>query len=532
MKRILNFILIIVLITGVSSCLNDLDQSPDDSRNTRDAAFAKDAFGTYQGLIAKIYASLILTGQEGPAGQGDIVANDEGFTSYIRQYWQVQELSTDEAINAWGDPGVDDINFNSWGAGNSVVFYMYYRIYFTVSLTNEFLRESTEEKLNSRNLSDAERNEVIFYRNEARFIRAMAYYHALDLFGNVGFVDDNSPVGYHLPPRIERSDLFDYVESELLAIEENMREPRSVYGRADKGATWMLLSKLYLNAEVYKGENRYTECLTYLNKVINQGGYSLAADYTNLFKADNNSLNEIIFPIISDPLTSQSFGGTTYLVNAQIGGSMTNTDFGVPGGGWGGNRSTLALYNTFDDPSGDTDARAMFWTDGQTLEISNPREFTEGVGVTKWKNITSGGESSSDAGGTFVDTDFPMFRLGDAYLMYAEAVLRGGTGGDLGQATAFINMLRSRAYGDTSGNISQSAINEDFIIAERARELYWEAHRRQDLIRFNQYSGNSYNWPFKAGTRNGASFDDIYKLFPLPPEELAANPNLTQNPGY
>ena len=532
MKKFLNkssyFVIIIMIL---SSCTDDLEQIPNDDRNTRNIAFDQDAYGTYQGMIAKLYGSFILTGQQGPAGQSDIVADDEGFTSYIRQYWQVQELCTDEAINAWGDPGVDDINFNTWVAGNSVVFYIYYRIYFSVSLANEFLRESTDELLDSRNLTENQKAEVRLYRTEARFLRGLAYYHAIDLFGNVGLVTEESPVGFHLPPRVTRNELFDYVEGELLAIEDAMREPQSVYGRADKGALWMLLAKLYLNAEVYTEEPRYTEALTYINKVITQGGYTLNNDYENNFLADNDTSNEIIFPLISDGVNSQSFGGTTYLVNAQIGGEMDSAEFGMSGG-WGGNRTTSAFVNKFNDITGDTDSRAMFWTQGQELETTIPNNFTYGYAITKWKNLTSNGNPGSDTAGVQVDTDFPMFRLGDAYLMYAEAVVRGGTGGSLTDAVSYVNELRERAYGDTSGNITSGDLTLSFIIDERARELYWEGHRRQDLIRFGLYSGGTYNWPWKGGSLNGTSIDSYLELYPIPPEDVASNPNLIQNPGY
>jgi hypothetical protein len=131
-----------------------------------------------------------------------------------------------------------------------------------------------------------------------------------------------------------------------------------------------------------------------------------------------------------------------------------------------------------------------------------------------------------------MDIDFPVFRLADAYLMYAEAVLRGGSGGTVAEATGYINELRERAYGDDSGNISDLELNLDFVLDERARELYWECHRRTDLIRFGKFSESEYVWPWKGGVKDGVSTSARYDVFPIPSSDLAANPNLDQNDGY
>jgi hypothetical protein len=137
-----------------------------------------------------------------------------------------------------------------------------------------------------------------------------------------------------------------------------------------------------------------------------------------------------------------------------------------------------------------------------------------------------------DPADTFADIDFPLFRLGEIYLIYAESVLRGGTGGTTANALTYVNSLRTRAYGNTSANIGQADLTLDFILNERGRELHFEAMRRTDLIRFGRFTTATYLWSWKGGVRAGTAVADKYNLFPIPTTDLSANPNLVQNTGY
>ncbi|MEJ0030017.1 MAG: RagB/SusD family nutrient uptake outer membrane protein [Bacteroidota bacterium] len=130
----------------------------------------------------------------------------------------------------------------------------------------------------------------------------------------------------------------------------------------------------------------------------------------------------------------------------------------------------------------------------RVLIINDVAVPTDGYGVTKFKNITTaGGAAPSGGSPDYVDTDFPIFRLADAYLMYAEAVLRGGAGGDAGQALTLTNSVRTRAYGgSTSGNITSGQLTLSFLLDERGRELYWECTRRTDLVRYGLLTGGGY----------------------------------------
>jgi hypothetical protein len=301
----------------------------------------------------------------------------------------------------------------------------------------------------------------------------------------------------------------------------------------DKAAAWALLAKLFLNSEVYTGVPRYDECVTYCDLIINSGAYTLNPVFQNNFVADNDNSLEIIFPITFDGVNTLSFGGMNFLIHMTIGGSMNAADYGMDGG-WGGMRTTSAVVDLFPDENGDADERAIFWTDGQSKEITDLTQFSNGYPVPKFINLTSTGAPGQAT--DFPDTDFPVFRLADIYLMYAEASLRGASNGNLNRSLDFVNEIRTRAYGDNSGNITGGDLDLDFIIDERARELMWETHRRTDLVRFNLFTENGV-WPFKGCANDPACADGVttsphLDLYPIPSSDLIANTKLEQNPGY
>lgn len=507
--------LVLGLTFSTTACIDDLRQEP--ITEITSASLYKD-FNNYNNLLAKLYGGLAVGGQSGGDGGGDIADIDGGFSNYMRLLYTMQVITTDEAVIGWNDGTLHEFHKMIWTPTNEFNNAMYYRLYTEISFCNEFIRNTTDEKLAANGISGTNLDEAKAMRAEAKFLRAQSYYHLLDLYGNVPFVDETT-LGA-LPTQIERADLFKYVEKELLDAADALKAPKAnLYGRVDKAAAWSLLARLYLNAQVYTGTARYADVITYTDKVIG-AGYSLNSKYENLFLADNNVNNpENIFSVVYDGLKTQTNGGTTYLVHAAVGGNMNPADFGI-NGGWGGIRTTSAFVKKFEAG----DMRGRFYTKDQTLEINDLGNWNDGYAFIKYKNIKSNG--TAGAHDNWVETDLPVYRLGDIYLMYAEAVARGA-GGSMTKAVDYVNALRKRAGASTI-----SVITPDFILDERARELSWEMTRRTDLIRYGKFTTSAYLWPWKGNVKEGVAVGQHRNLFPIPNNDLVVNPNLKQNPGY
>lgn len=519
------FVLALMLLLG--SCVKDLDQQPY-IQETSASVYAKAS--NYKLVMAKVYASLAIGGQEKGDGNADL--SGRAANSYLRIYFNLQELPTDEAVYTWGGgDALNPVQFITWNTTEEWSAAMYYRILYTVGLCNEYLRNAKDEQISR--FTAAEVADIQAQRNDVRFIRAVAWSHALDLFGIPPFVTEEDPVGAFFPKQIKRADLFTYVESELKAVAAALpARAAAETGRANKGAAYALLTKLYLNAAVYTGTGKYTECIAAANQVIAEG-YTLEPTFGKLFNADNDKrTNEIIFALQQDGQNTTTWGGTTYLVCGPIVGSMAATNLGVQSG-WSSFRTRPQFVGLFPDVTGATDTRARFHTDGQSLDINDPTLQTDGYGLTKYTNKTDVGANGSNYAEGLVDTDFPLIRLADVYLMYAEAVLRGGTGGSAATALNYVNLIRTRAYnGSNAGNIQPADLNLNFILAERGRELFWECTRRTDLVRYGRFTGNTYLWQWKGGVKGGTSVAERYNVYPIPASDRAANPNLAQNLDY
>lgn len=521
-----------------TSCTKDLDQTPK-YEVTPDKVYV--GIAGYKQVLAKLYGGFALTGPSGP-GSGDISGIDAGTSDYIRQLWSAQELTTDEAVVAWNDPGIQDWHRMNWDANNGLIRGIYNRFYYEIATCNEFIRESSDDKLSKR-LGSTDVAQGKMFRAEARFLRAVAYYHVIDMFGNGPFVTDKDAVGASLPVYNTRKQLYDFVESELLALTNDLAPVKTnEYGRVDQAAAHGYLARLYLNAGVYTGTPQFAKAAEEAKKVVDSG-YTLnttaspvSSAYGRLFLADNNvstAKSEIIWPVIFDVNNVQSYGGTTFLVNGATSGSDGAWQRYVgQSTGWGGLRTTSVLFDKFFLLGADTtsDSRGRFWTSGQTLEINDLSQFTQGLGVTKFRNVTSTG-APQNFSLNFSSIDFPMLRLADMMLVYAEAAARGNA--DRAIALDYVNQIRARAFKNAAGSaITDAQLTTDFVLDERARELHWEGLRRTDLIRYNRFVESTYLWPWKGGVAAGQGVDAKYNLFPIPSSDLTANSNLKQNPGY
>lgn len=530
-----NKILIAILTTlMITSCVKDLNVKPKDPNAILAGNLNDDPVYMKQAL-AKIYASFIIPGQ-GSNGGADITSGDENFFTTMRALWNLQEITTDEAICGWGDVGIADLNTQTWSPSNPFLTAVYQRLGLSITYANDFIRLTKGNP------------DLVQYNAEARFLRALAYSWYIDLFGNPPFTTEDDGVGKFYPKQIKRADLFLYIESELKSIIPLLGEPRFSYPQADKAAAQMLLARLYLNAEVYTGTPQWNNCKLYCDSVIGSG-YSLATNYRQNFSADNDGYHnpEMIFAWEQDGVNTQGYVGTTFLIESSsdsryiraedFHGLTSNTN-------WNGNRSrvnfmnvlvdTLATYGNNPIPLDDTlftackDQR-VFLKMKKTINIPSASSSGDyGIGVYKFTAKNADGSQAANYNAAFASTDFPIFRLADAYLMRAESLFNMGDP----SAVNDVNIVRERAYGNTDGDITAAQLTAQFLLDERGREFYYEGQRRTDLIRFGQFTNGTYLWQWKGGNYNGSQTDSHLNLFPIPGDEVSANTNIKQNDGY
>ena len=539
------------VLTCATSCISDLDQYPQTETTSKDVYTS---LANYESVLGKIYAAMVTSGQGKGGDNKDMesVLNDGSGFDYMRMFWNLQECGTDEVASTWltGEQ-TTGLTYLTWDANDAWVSDMYYRIYYNIALCNEFLRNA-----NAASFTGEDEVKMKEYKAEVRFMRALFYYHALDLYRNIPMVTENDPVGSFIPPRYTPQQTFDYIESELKdCVNDLLPASTCPYGQASQGAAYTLLAKLYLNSEVYTGVAKYAECKEACEQVMNMG-YSLESDYSKLFNADNDKrTNEIIFALPVSATHTVSWGSSTYMVCGQLSMSNANQtpgDFGATSG-WSEFRLRPEFVDKFEESdiysqgeNAKGDVRAKFFTNGQSKDVASMTDETTGYLSEKWSNKKDDGTDASNTANDGAETDYPLFRLSDVYLMYAECVARikgtswddwnGGTDASDPAVIAsrkkgaiyWINLVRERAGASDvwSSNFADDNALLQFILDERARELYHEGYRRTDLIRFGQFTTNKYIWQWKGGTHDGQAVDSKYNIYPIPNTELTANPNL------
>ena len=536
-KNIFSAVAAAAMLTACVGDLNTIPLNPTDV--TSETAYGADEEGYVQGLT-KIYFQLVSNNTQ------DLQVADGGASEFIRAFWSTQEVTADAAKCAWGDAWVNDLNNNTWKGDvlNDAVYAVYVRTLQGVTYVNEYLRQTSDENLNLRGVSADVKAKIQSYRAEARFLRAFFYWAALDSFGQVPFATEDSPFGGgYNPPQTSRVEVFNYVISELedLASDASaMPAAQSNYPRADKGSCLGLLARMYLNAEVYTGTKMFAEAKATCEKIYALG-YKLAPTHAELFRGDNgenpDAKGEFLFAASYDAENTQSYGGTTYLTLSTLSGDDGAINITGINGGWAGNRVPYEyVAKWFEDVKSPDytegtytykDARAgYFYIKGRTESMEdNLNTFLNGWSCIKFNNVPHDVDAvdyaATAATKNFSDIDWPLIRLGEIHLIYAEACMHAG-----GDASAQIKALADRA-----GVAAPAKIDADFLLAERSRELMWEAHRRTDLIRFGKWI-SGYNWTYKGGNFKGQDLPSHFNIFPVPSTELSTNPDLEQNPNY
>lgn len=547
-KQILLGVFSLCLVT--TSCIGDLDQEPILDKSGQSIYNEADC----QSFLAKIYSGFGLSGNQGPSGvEPDLQGDDQGSLVFLRGLLSMELYPTDEAIWNWADDGILELCTMNWDYTLFYTYTFYQRAMLNIRYSKEFLDVYSV---------DCGIKGIEKYRDEVRAIRAMNYYYLIDLYRNPGVVWDDSPTTDKSwkPSQIGTQALFTKIVDELLDLSENSSLPEvpsmTTYGRMTKPVVNTLLAKMYLNAEVYVGTPMYDKAAIYASKVIN-AGFGLEDSYKNLFCGENHltamNKNEIIYAIPFDDVNAKSYGSTIMVTAAAYGGILDPTWFGMTSS-WTCLKPTQQLVNLFDGPANGEDSRlntikkdkryAFFDIkeyekdkDGKITGVKERRKIAPKMGdwntgylCYKFTNLGWDGKPVNPTADPY--TDFPLFRLADLYLVYAECAARNAAGADRTIAVGYVNQLRERANGDKSQNINASNLTLDFILDERARELYWEGQRRSDLIRFGKFT-KKYAWDYKGGTPAGvASVDDKFNVYPISDRDLTSNTNLVQNPGY
>ena len=556
MKFINKLFILSVAAILFSSCLKDLDTLPLNTTDfTSENAYANEE--NYLKALSYINGYYMLVGQD-DAGKNDLGFSDSGQSEFLRQWFNMNEMTCDGLKCVWGDSYLTELQHDSWGSStNDALVAVYTRAVKAIALVNEFLLQTTDSKIEARGQSSL-KGEIAGYRAEARFHRAMFFYVLMDEFGNPPFPMPEN-IGGDNPSRITRTDLFNWLETELLDLgSDNSAMPAvgSVpHPRPTKGSVWALLSRMYLNAEVYTGTARWQDAKDAAKKVIGMG-YSLAPKYSDMFRQDNtengSAEKEFIFAIAYDRVSTQSWGGTSTFASASLSEEANlklGAEFGlskINGENWAGYHvpnDYVARFqlngvvwgsktNVFGYDRAASDKRAFFTNYGSVQDFDE-KQVSTGWMCWKFCGLDSKDKLVQQDGvpgnWKLSSADMPIFRLAEMYLNYAEADARlnGGTVKD-SKALEYVKELRNRA-----GVQMPTTIRLEWLLDERAREFMWEGHRRVDLIRFGKFTDVNYPWTLKGGILNGKIALPSYRtIFPIIQSDLSSNSNLVQNEGY
>lgn len=470
--------------------------------------------------------------------------------------WSINEISSDELVvttkgGDWYDGGVLlQLHQHEFAPSNGFFNNAWGYMFGGVNTANRLIFQF--EQLAQDDPSKQESSGKFI--SELRAIRALWYYWLMDSFGNVPLVTSFTVAeGEESPPNAPRASIFNFVENELNAVLDDLPTAKdaSTYGRMTRWVALSVLTKLYLNAEVYTGVPQWQKAIDAAEEIVNDGPFSLEGVYRNNFVVNNQNSTENIFVYPYDKVFAGGFNWNMMTLHY-----ASQTVYRLTSQPWNGYSVVEEFYNSYVDPAQNPGPQGLVWKNLATEQVQGtiderlsnfvvgpqfnpdgsravdpgfdtsdpdgaPLTFTPQINEIYPNGWRQGGarigKYEFEVGGTNnMSNDFVMFRLGDIILSLAEAKWRLNAGD--AEALSLVNQIRERA-----GVTPYGSLTADNLLAERGREMFAEMMRRQDLIRFDRWDE-----PWWEKT----SSDPKYKLFPIPQQQLDSNENLEQNPGY
>ena len=441
--------------------------------------------------------------------------------------WQLQEVTTDHGEvptrnnGGWYDGGkYITATTHTWDATQETVNNVYGGLYWTIAATNSFIETIQVAQKDINGLEPIEA--------EVRAIRAWSYYELCDYYGNVPLVTVSKLDQQNLPTNSTRLAVFNFIEDELLAAAEVLPSVNDVsrsdyYPRISKETVWAMLARLYLNAKVYSGTARWKDCIDICDKIISSEAFQLTPSIWDSFVPENEDSPEIIFGIsYSNKDITNGSTGSNYINQLGL-HPLLQQKYDLPFTPWGGPRVGGDHYKIYDD----ADFRKSLILSGK--QYSSSGEFLFEILPLEHMNNAHPDEGlisvkyvpDPEQIGVSGRNDLVMIRYAEILLNKAEAILRSG--GSESDAVALVNKVRERNF---TPYVPLTSITLDEILEERSREFLWECNYRTDLIRYDKFLSNTYNFKPDPTT------ESFRTIFPIPQSELESNPNLVQNPGY
>jgi starch-binding outer membrane protein, SusD/RagB family len=446
--------------------------------------------------------------------------------SHIGDPWRIAEFGTDEfvvpgrASGGWFDQNNIDIIQHKVVPTNATTGRAWRNIFQEIGTANAVI-ESLESSPNKENLKA-----VIA---ETKALRAYGYFYAMDFWGNVPIVTVARIDPNNLPTISPRAEVFKFIETEMLAAVQDMPSVTEVnkatyYPRFTKESIYGALATMYLNAEVYTGTPQWEKAIEMCNLVIGTNKFTLEKDVVDNFKSTNEkNSTELISAFSVDP--TKNAGGNQFILYAQhaLDKQKYNLPF-IPAHGYSTTQEALDRYADNDNRKKLLEYGPQFDLAGNPLKYANGKQLVlvpvkdlisaeddEGYKVLKYTPV---GATWAGFNG---DNDLVLMRYADILLIKAEALFRTGK---TSEAMELVNQVRARSNAAALTSLTLKNIED-----ERAREFIWEGHRRRDMIRFGTYFTGT--WKFKT-----TQTEKSRGIYPIPQEQITANPKLEQNPGY